>query len=83
MSEDCIRCGHHKGDHLHSMTGEAFCDSCDCPEMIFDTDTVTITISREDAELWAAVAGKGSGERIEKMAQACRAALSEGTEEEA
>ena len=31
-------------------------------------DTVALTISREEAELWATVAGKGSGERIEKMA---------------
>ena len=58
------------------IPGDTHCDFCTCSEMLWQSDTVTITISREDAESVVRDLPEASADfTFGRVALACRAAL--------
>jgi len=72
MTVNCAKCSHNHADK-HYCTFSEHGEPCLCNQ--FTPDTVTITISREDAAWWSARDPRSAGVYERNIATACRAAL--------
>jgi len=72
MTVNCAKCSHNHADK-HYCTFSEHGEPCLCNQ--FTPDTVTITISREDAEAFQDPDGNWVNGSTERLAASCRAAL--------